>query len=90
MCRAAVQSHISGHVIYDCVIGADRVACVCACLLVNVLNCLRFCYTQVVAEQENVKRVQLADAYLGGAELAGAEGTSMPEAIGAGDAQFSW
>ncbi|KAF5833834.1 Rubisco activase [Dunaliella salina] len=37
----------------------------------------------VVAEQENVKRVQLADAYLGGAELAGASGTSMPEAIGA-------
>jgi len=44
----------------------------------------------VVAEQENVKRVQLADAYLGGAELAGASGTSMPEAIGKGEKQFSW
>ena len=35
----------------------------------------------VVQEQENVKRVQLADAYLAGAELAGAGGTSMPEAV---------
>ena len=35
----------------------------------------------VVQEQENVKRVQLADAYLSGAELAGAGGSSMPEAV---------
>jgi len=35
----------------------------------------------LVQEQENVKRVQLADAYLDGAALAGADGTSMPEAI---------
>lgn len=34
---------------------------------------------KLVAEQENVKMVQLADAYLDGAELAGAEGTSMPD-----------
>jgi len=33
----------------------------------------------LVEEQENVKRVQLADAYLDGAELAGATGSSMPE-----------
>uniref|UniRef100_A0A061R4B9 Ribulose bisphosphate carboxylase/oxygenase activase, chloroplastic n=1 Tax=Tetraselmis sp. GSL018 TaxID=582737 RepID=A0A061R4B9_9CHLO len=32
----------------------------------------------LVEEQENVKRVQLADAYLDGAELAGATGSSMP------------
>ncbi len=37
----------------------------------------------VVAEQENVKRVQLADAYLAGAELAGSSGTSLPEDVGA-------
>lgn len=30
-------------------------------------------------EQENVKRVQLAEAYMSGAELAGATGSSMPE-----------
>lgn len=30
-------------------------------------------------EQENVKRVQLADAYLSGAELAGVGGSSLPE-----------
>ena len=35
----------------------------------------------VVQEQENVKRVQLADAYLSGAELAGSGGTSLPEAV---------
>ena len=35
----------------------------------------------VVQEQENVKRVQLADEYLDGAALAGAEGTSLPEAV---------
>merc|ERR1711990_538681 len=34
---------------------------------------------QIVEEQENVKRVQLADAYLDGAELAGVEGSSLPE-----------
>lgn len=33
----------------------------------------------LVAEQDNVKRVQLADAYLGGAELAGSTGSSVPE-----------
>lgn len=34
----------------------------------------------LVEEQDNVKRVQLADAYLAGAELAGTTGSSMPEA----------
>jgi hypothetical protein len=34
---------------------------------------------QLVEEQENVKRVQLAEAYLSGAELAGSSGTSLPE-----------
>jgi len=33
----------------------------------------------LVQEQDNVKRVQLADAYLDGAELAGSGGSSMPE-----------
>jgi hypothetical protein len=33
----------------------------------------------LVQEQENVKRVQLADAYLSGAALAGESGSSMPE-----------
>merc|ERR1711924_88750 len=33
----------------------------------------------LVGEQENVKRVQLADSYLDGAELAGVGGSSMPE-----------
>jgi len=37
----------------------------------------------LVNEQDNVKRVQLADAYLDGAELAGTGGTSMPENQGA-------
>jgi hypothetical protein len=32
-----------------------------------------------VEEQENVKRVQLADEYLSGAALAGASGSSLPE-----------
>merc|ERR1712174_6907 len=32
---------------------------------------------EIVEEQENVKRVQLADAYLDGAELAGVEGSSL-------------
>lgn len=33
----------------------------------------------LVEEQENVKRVQLAEAYLAGAELAGVSGSSLPE-----------
>merc|ERR1711934_1094352 len=37
----------------------------------------------LVEEQENVKRVQLADAYLDGAELAGASGSSLPEEVSA-------
>jgi hypothetical protein len=32
----------------------------------------------LVEEQENVRRVQLADSYMSGAELAGSGGTSMP------------
>lgn len=36
----------------------------------------------LVQEQDNVKRVQLADAYLDGAELAGSGGSSMPERQG--------
>jgi len=36
----------------------------------------------LVQEQDNVKRVQLADAYLDGAELAGSVGSSMPERQG--------
>jgi len=35
----------------------------------------------IVSEQDNVKRVQLADEYLEGAALAGEAGTSMPEAF---------
>merc|ERR1711924_341223 len=35
----------------------------------------------LVEEQENVKRVQLADAYLDGAELAGESGSSLPEEV---------
>ena len=38
----------------------------------------------LVQEQENVKRVQLADAYLDGAELAGSDGSSMPEPVKGG------
>jgi hypothetical protein len=34
----------------------------------------------IVEEQENVKRVQLADEYLSGAALAGSGGSSLPEA----------
>ena len=34
----------------------------------------------IVDEQENVKRVQLADEYMSGASLAGDTGSSMPEA----------
>jgi hypothetical protein len=35
----------------------------------------------IVSEQDNVKRVQLADEYLEGAALAGEAGSSMPEAV---------
>jgi hypothetical protein len=35
--------------------------------------------TALVQEQENVKRVQLADSYLKGSELAGLTGSSMPD-----------
>ena len=35
----------------------------------------------LVDEQENVRRVQLADSYMSGAELAGASGKSMPDEI---------
>ena len=34
---------------------------------------------QLVEEQDNVKRVQLAEQYIAGAELAGESGTSVPE-----------
>merc|ERR1712100_628948 len=37
----------------------------------------------IVEEQENVKRVQLADASLDGAELAGESGSSLPEEVSA-------
>ena len=37
----------------------------------------------VVMEQENVKRVQLAEEYMSGASLAGSSGTSLPEAFAA-------
>ena len=40
----------------------------------------------VVMEQDNVRRVQLADAYLAGAELAGSDGSSVPESyVGASE-----
>jgi hypothetical protein len=45
------------------------------------LNTLLKYGQMLVDEQENVKRVQLADAYLGGAELAGTSGSSLPEAV---------
>ena len=35
----------------------------------------------LVGEQENVKRVQLAEEYLSGAALAGSSGSSLPEAF---------
>ena len=35
----------------------------------------------LVDEQENVRRVQLAEQYMSGAELAGATGKSMPDEI---------
>jgi hypothetical protein len=37
----------------------------------------------LVDEQENVKRVQLADEYLDGAALAGSSGSSLPEGFNA-------
>ena len=41
-------------------------------------------YGQAVQqEQENVKRVQLAEEYLSGAALAGNSGTSLPEGFSA-------
>merc|ERR1711985_59050 len=45
------------------------------------VNTLMSYGTALVQEQENVKRVQLADSYLKGAELAGTTGSSMPELI---------
>jgi hypothetical protein len=45
------------------------------------LNVLMKYGQALVDEQDNVKRIQLADAYLEGAELAGASGTSLPEAV---------
>ena len=35
----------------------------------------------LVDEQENVQRVQLAEAYLSGAELAGLDGKSIPDEL---------
>lgn len=35
----------------------------------------------LVQEQDNVRRVQLADSYLENADLAGTQGTSLPEAV---------
>ncbi len=35
----------------------------------------------VVDEQENVQRVQLAESYLSGAELAGIDGKSIPDEL---------
>merc|ERR1712164_180562 len=43
------------------------------------VNTLMSYGTALVQEQENVKRVQLADSYLKGSELAGTTGSSMPE-----------
>jgi hypothetical protein len=39
--------------------------------------------------QENVKRVQLADAYLSGAELAGVGGSSLPEGYDGASGSFA-
>ena len=36
---------------------------------------------QLVEEQENVRRVQLAESYMSGAELAGSSGSSMPPSL---------
>ena len=38
----------------------------------------------LVEEQENVKRVQLADEYMSGAALAGSSGSSLPEGFSSG------
>ena len=35
----------------------------------------------LVDEQDNVRRVQLAEAYMSGAELAGTDGSSMPSEV---------
>ena len=35
----------------------------------------------LVREQENVRRVQLAEAYMSGAELAGTDGKSIPDEL---------
>ena len=35
----------------------------------------------LVDEQDNVRRVQLAEAYMSGAELAGTDGSSMPPEV---------
>lgn len=43
-----------------------------------------------IPPQENVKRVQLANEYLDGASLAGATGSSMPEAIAKEISQVRW
>uniref|UniRef100_A0A7R9VL64 Ribulose bisphosphate carboxylase/oxygenase activase, chloroplastic n=1 Tax=Chlamydomonas euryale TaxID=1486919 RepID=A0A7R9VL64_9CHLO len=42
----------------------------------------------LVEEQENVKRVQLADEYMAGASLAGETGSSLPEGYTGGAAQL--
>jgi len=41
----------------------------------------------IVDEQDNVRRVQLADSYLSGADLAGSAGSSLPEAVQGGQSQ---
>jgi hypothetical protein len=51
-------------------------ACECTCCVQDTL--LAFGQL-VVSEQENVRRVQLANEYLNSAALAGADGSSMPE-----------
>ena len=43
------------------------------------LNILMKYGNMLVEEQENVKRVQLADEYMSGAALAGNTGSSLPE-----------
>merc|ERR1711964_473323 len=45
--------------------------------LINVQSLMAY-GNALVEEQENVKRVQLADSYLKGSELAGTTGSSMP------------
>ncbi|KAI3431841.1 hypothetical protein D9Q98_010593 [Chlorella vulgaris] len=48
------------------------------------LNTLMKYGNMLVEEQENVKRVQLADEYMSGASLAGTSGSSLPEAYKTG------